>query len=80
MSREIFFVSGIGLERLVATSLTFGFFFLAHMEGSFQETEKRVFLKSAVLFSISIYTRFCRKINNLFVTFNEERFYHGYIT
>jgi hypothetical protein len=38
MSREIFFVSGIGLERLLTVSLTVGFFFLAHMEGSFQKT------------------------------------------
>jgi hypothetical protein len=42
MSREIFLGSGIDLERLPTTSLTFGLFFLAHMAGSFQETGKRV--------------------------------------
>ena len=38
MNRESFFVSGMGLERLLRVSLTVGFFFLAHMEGSFQKT------------------------------------------
>lgn len=38
MNRESFFVSGMGLERLLTVSLTVGFFFLAHMEGSFQKT------------------------------------------
>jgi hypothetical protein len=31
ISRESFFASGIGLERLLTTSFTFGFCFLAHI-------------------------------------------------
>jgi len=31
MRRESFLVSGIGFERLLTASFTFGFFFLAHM-------------------------------------------------
>ncbi len=41
MSREIFWGSGIGLERLLTMLLTLGLFFLAHMAGSFQETGQR---------------------------------------
>jgi len=41
MSREIFWGSGIGFERLLTMLLTLALFFLAHMAGSFQETGQR---------------------------------------
>jgi hypothetical protein len=45
ISRESFFASGIGLERLLTTAFTLGFFFLAHMHGSLKKIRYAVMEK-----------------------------------